>query len=94
MGISTTVVGIIPADARYEAMAEVWHKCAELKIAPPDAIRDFFRGERPDPTGTRIDTKALGQACKKYASDSEAGYEVDLRMLPDDIKVLRFTNSW
>ena len=99
MSMSTHVFGIKPPDDRFKTMYEVWRVCLKAKVTPPKEVLDFFADEEPDEAGVRISldyfvgTKAY-PAVTEYSEEMGQGYEVDLRKLPADIKILRFVNSY
>jgi hypothetical protein len=97
MGMSTHVVGIKPPDATWKKMKKVWDTCKDAGVDPPDQVRNFFGDESPDEAGVVVEERELQQVgalkeCRPH--ESAQGYEVDLRKLPPDIKIIRFYNSW
>lgn len=94
MGMSTHVEGFKPADAKWEAMRAVWNACKLAGVAPPAAVEKFFDGEEPDSAGVKVYLDDKHPAISKYHDDNSDGYEVDLRKLDRDIKILRFVNSY
>ncbi len=96
MSMSTSVVGIRPADARFMAMFQIYENCEKAKVSIPKEVEEFFNGERPDEAGVVIDLtdKKYKGAVKEWSDDGSQGYEVDLSKLPKDITRLRFYNSW
>ena len=93
MSMSTHVVGIVPADDKYNLMREIWELCTKAGIAPPDDVDDFFHGERPDGTGVQIDIKSL-DAVESWSEEGASGFQVDITKLPENIRFIRFFNSW
>lgn len=97
MGMSTSVVGFIPPDEKWQQMKAVYDSCAAAGVPVPTEVEFFFGGVQPDPHGREIemaDLKACG-AVKNWKSEySEEGYEVELAKLPSNVKFLRFRMSW
>ncbi len=93
MSMTTYVEGFRPPDEKWERMKAVYYACDAAKIPVPDAVVRFFEYGRPDPTGVRVDLKASGAV-----SESEEGnrmrWDVDIKKLPPDVTVVRFTNSY
>lgn len=89
MGMSTNVVGIIPADEMYDDMKKIWDLCEELKATIPQEVIDFFDGEKPDGKGVIVDIEK-----QDYSNEYSSGYEIDLSKIPEHVKIIRFTNSW
>lgn len=91
--MSTHVVGIVPADEKYNLMREIWDLCVRADIDTPDEVYDFFRHEVPDGTGVQIDIKSLG-AVEAWGDEGRSGFQVDITKLPDGVRFIRFYNSW
>jgi hypothetical protein len=100
VSMSTYVVGIKPADAKREKMLAAWDACIAAGVPAPDGVHEYFGTddrEELDPAGVKV-TIGGGYACaggvSPYSADMEDGFEVDLRKLDPDIKILRFYNSY
>lgn len=93
MGMSTHLIGLIPADAKYKKMRAIWENCYEYDIRIPPEVEKYFEGERPDGNGIRVPLKEE-DGVTSYVSEGENGFEVELSKLPKDVKFLRFYNSW
>jgi hypothetical protein len=104
MSMSTTLVGIKPADERYRQMEAVWNACEAAGIEKPAEVERFFLGSPPEPTGIVVELEHWSQGgttytpgVSPYRTESGQGYEVNLEKLraaEPDVKVLRFVNSW
>ena len=93
MGMSTHIAGITPPDAAFQKMYDAYKACEDAGVQIPDEIVKYFQGELPDPKGMITDlTRA--PFVTEYNEDSQNGLEVDLRKLPNHIKVIRFYNSY
>jgi len=98
MGMGSYVVGFKPPDAKFNKMRDVWNACTHAGIEIPDEVRIYFEDEPPpeDPgLGIRVDMapgKIVG--VKEYRAEMQDGFEVDLRLLPEDVKIIRFYNSY
>lgn len=93
MGMSTYVVGIVPADTKFLKMKAIWELCEENDVEIPAEVVNFFNDERPDDKGVRIDLEDT-DAVSEYQEDSREGFEVVIDKLPKDVKIIRFYNSW
>lgn len=93
MGMSTHVVGIVPADEEYTNKMKAFNACQEAGIHPPDELWDFFGGERPEPEGIieYIDDEDF---VSEWQDDMREGYEIDVTKLPKKYKLIRVYNSW
>jgi type IV secretory pathway TraG/TraD family ATPase VirD4 len=91
MGMSTHVVGIKPADEKFNQMRSLWEACEKARVTIPLEVVEFFGGETPDEAGVIVD---LENAVQPWRDDSADGYEVDITKLPKDVKIIRFYNSW
>ena len=93
MGISYYVLGIKPSDEKFAAMKAVWDACIKAKINIPKDVLEFFGDSEPNEKGV---TTYLDNQGPYVTIDGEDDYRltVDLRKLPDDIKILQFVVSW
>ena len=94
MGMHSYVIGIKPVDEKYIAMKAVYESCIAAGIEIPDIVDSYFLGDKPDNSGIIVDD--LPKSSHKEWCDgiSSQGIEVDLRELPEDIKIIRFINSY
>lgn len=93
MSMSTFVYGIKPPDDTWRKMKAVWDACSEAGVEPPEAVIDFFDDTQPDSLGVVVDLDKH-DAVIEYSANMEHRFEVDITALPDDIKVIRFVNSY
>lgn len=89
MSMSTYVVGVIPANEKFDAMKEIWDLCEAQDIIAPEEVLDFFNGETPDEAGIVKQIQST-----EYSGEMEAGLEVDITKLPKDVTIIRFYNSY
>jgi hypothetical protein len=98
MSMSCFVKGFIPPDEKYQKMLKAYRACEAADVPVPESVTRFFNDEEPDPAGTEVSlsgSKKYQSAVKEWHDDGMCtGYEVDLRKLPEDIKIIRFVNSW
>jgi hypothetical protein len=97
MGMSTHVEGFIPPDAKFKKMLEAYRACEKAGVEIPAEVDKFFNGEPPDEAGVKISMsydKKYKDAVYEYHDENSQGYEIDLRKLPADIKIVRVSNSW
>ena len=94
MGMSTHVVGIIPADEKWHVMKKIWDACKEAKISVPEEVCAFFGEDGPGTRGQVMDIRDIRDCVTEYNDSYRDGLDVDLRKLPSDIKILRFYNSY
>jgi len=103
MGMSTHIIGIKPPDDHWKRMKAAWDACVEAGIEPPKSVIDFFGDDEPDEKGVVVEleeTDSYGNyldssIAKPWRNEySSEGFEVDIRHLPKDVKIIRFYNSW
>ena len=96
MGMSTSVAGIVPADAQFNKMKEIWEMCESTGVSIPQEVLDFFDDERPDPAGVVVylSDNTSESAVQEYNDDMSSGFEVDISKLDPKFKIIRFVNSW
>lgn len=91
--MSCEVKGLKPITDDYKKRLEIYKNCMELKIDPPEEIREYFEDDgEPCDEGIVVyfkkDVVSNGTGCGfKY-------YDVDLSKLPEDITKIRFRMSW
>jgi hypothetical protein len=91
MGMSTSITGIKPADEKWTQMKAIWDACELANIDVPNEVGNFFDWEEPSELGVKV---ALKENHGVVELPGESGYQVDLKMLPKDIRYLKFENSW
>jgi hypothetical protein len=92
MGTSTHILGIKPPDEDFKKMFKAYKACIDAEVDVPKEVLEFFNYIDPDPSGIVVDLPA---DCKKpYNTDNEQGFEINIKDLPKDIKIIRFYNSW
>jgi hypothetical protein len=91
MGMSTHVIGFVPPDAEWKAKKLAYDSCKAAGVDPPTKLQDFFGWSVPDEHGREAD---LGDSLREWRDDYRQGYEVEIAKLPQNVKVLRFYNSW
>ncbi len=93
MSMTTSVVGIVPPDAKWREMKAVWDSCTKAGVPVPEKVSTFFNDENPDEAGVVVDLYK-SPAVKEWNAEDEQGLEVELAKLPPHIKFLRFCNSY
>lgn len=89
MGMSTHVVGFVPPDQTWIEMKRAWDACKEARVPIPAEVEKFFQWNAPDDAGVEI---AL--PVRSWYDDSREGYEIDVCLIPEHVKTIRFYNSW
>ena len=92
MSISTFIQGIRPPDAKFQKMYKIWKACDDAGIDIPKEVDKFFNGETPDPKGVIIDLEDLS-CCADCGNEDYYGVEIDITLLPADIKIIRFSRG-
>lgn len=94
MGMSTHIVGYRPADDQWEKMKAIYDLCEETGIEIPHKVNKFFDYEPPgDKPGVEVEIEEH-ESVSKWSGNGRSGYEIDVELLPKDIKVIRVYNSW
>jgi len=91
MGMSSHVYGFTPPDEEWKKMKQVYDACQQAGVNPPDAVSKFFDYEVPDPKGIKV---RIEYAANQYRGDAENGFEVEIAKLPDNVRFIRFVNSY
>jgi hypothetical protein len=93
MGMCTHVEGVIPANARYNQMLSIYNECRRAGVTIPVEVDGFFQGEEPDGKGIVLELNKHA-CCYEYNNDSCVGFEIDITKLPQEVKFIRFFNSY
>ena len=101
MGMSMHVEAIRPGDGKWEQMKAIWDACEAGAVPVPAEVVRFFNNERPDPKGVTIDLGSgdgsKHKCCALYQPDEKSersGFEIDLALIPEGVKKIRFYCSW
>lgn len=89
MSMLAYLIGIIPADEKYRKMKAIYDNCIEVGAEIPKKVDDFFNGETPDRDGMTIRLPA-----KEWEDNNSTGLEINIKDIPENVKTLRFVNSW
>jgi hypothetical protein len=93
MGMSSHVVGIRPADDDYKKKLAALEACEAAGVEPPIQIRKFFGSARPNRTGEEV-ILDKHECVQTYRDESREGFTVDLQLLPEGVRYVRFYNSY
>lgn len=93
MSMSTHVVGFKPADERWHQMKAIWDSCEAAGIEPPESVSAFFDWSDPDPAGVEVAIERT-PAVQEYRADMREGFEINIKLLPPDVTIVRVYNSY
>jgi hypothetical protein len=90
--MTTHIVGFrLPDDAWSKHLA-VWRACERAGVPIPVRTLEFFDNEDPgDKPGKEI---SIDKAVTPLVIEGVEGFEVDIAELPEDVRIIRFYNSW
>lgn len=101
MSSSTHIVGVRDLDEEFAKMLEIKHLCEKNGVSYPKEVEEYFD---TDETTVEDDEDSLREAIEEvdisraYAkmsrSEMQDCWEVDLSLLPPDVKSIRFLNSY
>lgn len=89
MSRSEDVFGIIPADGKYNEMKLIYDTCRKNEIPVPEEVDDFFEGLEPNGIGVEVSIES-----KEGRGDGFDFIDVDVRELPEHVKIVRFKISY
>ena len=89
MSMTTTVIGFRPPDETWKKMKTVWDSCEKAGIDIPDEVFDFFNATDIDPNGIQVELPT-----REWRNEGEEGYEIDVKDIPKNVTIIRFSNSW
>jgi hypothetical protein len=98
MGMDTFVVGIRDMDGKFAEMLELKKLCEKSKVSYPKEVAEYF-GNLVDEDVRYIKDEMLrvdlDDIAKEYTDgESCTGYEIVVKNIPKEVKVIRFFNSW
>lgn len=93
MSMSTHIKGFRPPDNKWKRMKEVWETCKIAEIDPPAEVYAFFESVEPDENGVEVELEKT-VCCKEWSDEYRQGFEIFIEKLPEDVKIIRFYNSW
>lgn len=93
MSMSSRIVGFKKPDSTFNKMKAVYDACVAAELDIPNEVHDYFEGEPPDKAGVVVDLKGH-EAVTDYSAEMSEGFEIDLSLIPKDITIIRFVNSW
>lgn len=93
MGMSTHVIGFRPPDKQYKEYQKIYEACTKAKISVPKEVSDFFDGYEPDDEGFEVDLEDE-ECVSEWNDEYRSGFEIDISLLPKDMKIIRVYNSW
>ena len=85
---------------KYQDYKKVWDACEAAGIDIPDEVVNYFGDEAPDGKGiwNQVKEDREGnldcEAISFNGRDGQDAWIVDLRKLPEDIKLIKFVNSY
>ena len=91
MGMSMHVVGVVPPDGEWEKMKAAHDACLAAGVEIPEEILSFFEWQEPDPKGLSV---KIDQHVSGYNTESCQGFDVAIKDLPKNVKVVRFYCNW
>lgn len=97
LSTTTYVYGIKPPDEKWRRMRAVWDACVEAGVGPPNEVEVFFGHEPPSATdGVVIDLEKIGAAklWQPGGDSMKEGVEVLVDLVPQDVAIIRFVNSY
>ncbi len=99
MGMSKHVVGVRDLDGRFAKMLAAKLACEEADVEYPNEVRNYFSclGAEATADNLRIEMQQVDIeiAVRKWADgDCRDGFEVELALLPEGVKAIRFYTAY
>lgn len=98
MSACLVILGVVPNDADWKRMKNVYDACKDAGVSVPDEVEKFFDYTKPDESGAIIQFREWEDesskssphvAITKWRAECSDGYEIDLSKLPTKVKLLR-----
>jgi hypothetical protein len=96
MGMNTHIVGVRDLDKKFKDMMMVKKACDKADIGYPSEIMEYFGScayENEKYLRTEMEEISL-DSIKKWSTDSEEGWEIDIKDIPKEAKSIRIVHSW
>ena len=92
MSMTCEVKGLKPITNDYKKRLEIYKSCIELKISPPEEIREYFEdyGTCEEGIVVPLEEDVVSESIE-YTS---VYYDVDLSKLPEGVTKVRFEISY
>jgi hypothetical protein len=87
--MSTNVTGFKPPDKKWKDMKAIWEACEDIDIEIPKEVLEFFNHTEPDEKGVEIEIQS-----EEWGDECSNGIEIEVSKIPNDVKIIRFYNSW
>jgi hypothetical protein len=97
MSMSTHIIGFVPPDEEWKKMKAVYDACVEAGVDLPRGVEKYFDGTEPQEEGKEIDLTEdnyNGLIVEPWEGDCCSGYQIELKKLPKNVKIIRFYNSY
>lgn len=101
MGMSTSIIGVRDLRQQFDKMWKAKEACEQAGIGYPEEVKkyfvDYINESKPavESEMLHFDLKnTSGVTLYNNPDAASVGYEVDIRKLPKDVKIIRFYNSW
>lgn len=95
MSMSIYVQGLKPITEDYNKRLQIYKSCRELKISPPEEIREYFENDS-EPCDDGIIVRLKNDVVKEStdANYCREYYDVDLSKLPEGVSKVRVVVSY
>jgi len=95
MSHSAHISGFKPPDDEWQRMKAVFDACRNADIDVPSNVVKYFGYLDPDDAGVSVSQKEMEMIClSKYQTDDVEGFEINVKLIPKDIKIIRFYCSF
>ncbi len=100
MGMSTSIVAVRDLRETFDKMWAAKEACEEAGIDYPEELKKYFGSnieyDCKDSAEQEMLTYSLSgePGVVQWGAEMQEGYEVDLRKLPKDVKIIRFFNAF
>ncbi len=94
MSMSSHVEAFKPADAKWKKMKAVYDSCVDADATIPVEVSDFFGDQEPhEDSGVLVEIQNH-KCCQEWSAEGREGLEIDISLLPKDVKIIRFYNAY
>ena len=96
MGMSSHITGVRNLDGKFAQMMKIKLACEEADVNYPQEVDDYFKypDESEDYLRREMEEVDISAAVSKCNHDTTDAWDVDLSNLPDEVKFIRFENSY
>jgi len=96
MSMSSHIKGVRNLNGKFQKMMDIKLACEAAGSDYPKSVLEYFEypGESEQFLKDEMSEVGLGDAVREYSRDCCDYFDVDLSKISDEVKIIRFVNSY